>query len=213
VAASLIVDAPDLSLVRPLDPTTFIDTVVVGWDYREITQLTRQIAQPIRPPRYLPQEGWISLLTEGRDWWLDDPASLNRMADRGHPIERVRASWPSGFSWPTTDAQPSTGALGIGIEARETSSLYDLGYRIADCSRQERWTALEAAVPLLGLQQVAETIAGHIRLRRRQRGGAIRYSNAIYEWELDLSRLKEAYYRPGSVGFQWPRTDAEAMER
>jgi hypothetical protein len=196
--------------VRSLDTPDFVDTIVVGWDCDEPDVLVDWIEQPGRPPRFLPQEGWIALLLLEQDWWLDEPASLNRVADEGHPIKVVREAWPSGFRWPGVEVEeiPEPTGQGLATDPAEESHLHRLGYQITGMGRADRWRVLTVrAVPELGLQETANTIAGHVRLRRRMRGGESRFAYAIQEWEHDLERLRSTYFRPGATGFPWPSTD------
>jgi hypothetical protein len=74
-------------------------------------------------------------------------------------------------------------------------------------NRRQRWEVLtRKALPQLGLREVAETIAGHCRARKRQRGGTEKFANAITEWEYDLARLKAEFYVGQPRRFVWPRT-------
>lgn len=105
------------------------------------------------------------------------------------------------FAWPTTEI------TGNGFESdstnglNEKSALRKLGYQITDSTREKRWLALRRAVPTIGLKKVAYTIAGNIKLRKGQRDGQKKYSFAISEWEYDLNRLKQTYYKKD---FKWP---------
>ncbi len=86
--------------------------------------------------------------------------------------------------------------------------MYRLGYRITGRSRSKRWKILKTrAVPELGLREVAETIARHCRVRKRQIGGREKYANAIAEWEHDLDRLKRELYTGQRARFVWPRSE------
>ncbi|MGQ7890662.1 hypothetical protein [Paenibacillus sp. WC2504] len=111
------------------------------------------------------------------------------------------------FKWPSTYAvetlKPGNKSDGnrFGLE----SPLHKLGYRITDSNRTKRWTILEnEALPKLGLEKVANVIATNVKARKRQKGGAKKYSHAIYEWEYDLKKLKDNYYKRD---FQWPTTE------
>lgn len=60
------------------------------------------------------------------------------------------------------------------------ATLYVLGYRITDMSRDERWEVLtNDALSELGLREVAEIIARLCRERKRQGYGRERYAYAI----------------------------------
>ncbi|MBX6764414.1 MAG: hypothetical protein IRY88_12145 [Rubrobacteraceae bacterium] len=93
-------------------------------------------------------------------------------------------------------------------EFQSETQLYRLGYKITGLSRAERWKILSTrAVPVLGLQEVAETIARHCRVRKRQIGGRERYAHAIAEWEHDLDRLKREFYPNHRPRFVWPTSE------
>lgn len=165
--------------------------------------------------RALPQEAFADLLIAGYDWWSDSADWLNDVATYHAGLRLAREVFS--FRWPSTPTQDPAeqpgeiplGAVSDELEdvLRERSRLNDLGYRITGTSRARRWQVLsERAVPELGLQRVAQTIAGFIRLRRTQKGGARRFSYAIAEWRHDLQQLKETYYDRRGRGFTWPRT-------
>ncbi|NOU99514.1 hypothetical protein [Paenibacillus planticolens] len=111
------------------------------------------------------------------------------------------------FKWPSTYAVETLkpGSQKVGSQFSQESPLHKLGYKITDSNRTKRWTILEnEALPKLGLEKVANVIATNVKARKRQKGGAKKYSHAIYEWEYDLKKLKDTYYRRD---FQWPSTD------
>ena len=111
------------------------------------------------------------------------------------------------FPWPGTDAPEAPRAGVSEAEFQSETVLYRLGYRITGRSRSKRWKILKTkAVPELGLQEVAETIAWHCRVRKRQIGGGEKYANAIAEWEHDLDRLKREFYTGQRARFVWPRS-------
>lgn len=86
--------------------------------------------------------------------------------------------------------------------------LHQLGYQITGRSRSQRWRVLSTtAIPELGLETVANTIAWHCRTRKRQKGGRKTYSHAIAEWEYDLARLKREIYRSDRHRFPWPKSE------
>lgn len=74
-------------------------------------------------------------------------------------------------------------------------------------TEQDREQVLKKAVTKLGLREVVETIANHIRLRKSQVGGAYKYRSAIGKWERDLKKLRKEYYKGSRADFQWPSTD------
>jgi len=90
---------------------------------------------------------------------------------------------------------------------REQTPLYQTGYKISGLSRDRRSSILaDKAVPMLGLFEVAETIANNRRLRKLQYDGEVKYAHTIGEWEHDLARLRRVFH-DGS--FTWPSTDVE----
>lgn len=108
------------------------------------------------------------------------------------------------FKWPSTDV------VGSGFQNNnesngfnEKSDLRKMGYQITDSTREKRWYTLQRAVPAIGLKKVAYTIAGNIKLRKGQKDGNKKFSYAITEWEHDLGRLKNKYYKQD---FKWPST-------
>lgn len=98
----------------------------------------------------------------------------------------------------TLDIQTSQDDPG---EFRDESALKELGYQITGMNRIKRWEILVEAVPRLGLKRVAYIISHHIRMRKGQKDGAVKFKNAITEWEYDLQKLKETYY---DKTFNWP---------
>jgi hypothetical protein len=112
------------------------------------------------------------------------------------------------FSWPSTDAEESKGRGQSEIDYQMETRLHQLGYRITGRSRSQRWRVLiSTALPELGLEVVANTIAFHCRTRKRQKGGRQKYSHAIAEWEYDLARLKREIYRSDRHRFPWPKSE------
>lgn len=164
--------------------------------------------------RALPQEAFADLMIAGYDWWSESIDWLNDVATY-HPGLRL-ARDVFAFRWPSTPpedaaglADPPLGSVSDELEdvLSAESPLKVLGYQITGMSRARRWEVLsERAVPELGLQRVAHMIAGFIRLRRTQKGGARKFSYAIGEWRHDLQQLKRTYYDRRRRGFAWPRT-------
>lgn len=132
----------------------------------------------------------------------------------GHTVEnqsknikqKSLVSSSTDFKWPSTYAVETIKSIPTIVDGfAKESRLHRLGYRISSTSRQKRWRILEQeALPQLGLKEIAYTIAGNVRARKRQRGGSDKYKYAIAEWEHDLSELKRNYYKRD---FTWPRTD------
>lgn len=105
------------------------------------------------------------------------------------------------FVWPSTEITGGEYDNNSGLN--EKSDLRTLGYQITGKSREERWRILQKAVPALGLRKVAYTIAGNVKLRKGQKDGRKKFNHSIFEWEYDLSRLKQTYYKNN---FKWPTT-------
>ncbi|UTR10201.1 hypothetical protein MM300_20350 [Evansella sp. LMS18] len=86
---------------------------------------------------------------------------------------------------------------------RDKSALRNLGYQITNMRRIQRWEVLETAVPRLGLKKVVYIIAHNLKLRKGQKNGSIKFRHSITEWQYDLDRLKQKYYKKD---FRWPDT-------
>ncbi len=171
-------------------------------------------------PRFVPQEGFVDELLFGRDWWTERVDLLN--AAVGHhpgltyakslenlPAFRRLADPEKRFRWPSTEVREEkrTDEEERG-DYRETTPLFDLGYRTTGMDDVKRWFVLTGkALPMLALSEVAETIARLCRDRKRQEGGRQRYAEAIHKWEYDLARLKREFYDGPYGGFRWPSTD------
>lgn len=66
------------------------------------------------------------------------------------------------------------------VEMKNQFELYKLGYKITGLNRDERWKILnEKVLPTMSLEKVVNIIAVHIRNRKRQRDGHIKYKYAI----------------------------------
>lgn len=158
------------------------------------------------PPAFLPQEGFLDQLLFGHRWWDTDVEWLNKVLAYHPGLQYVKSLVT--FSWPGTEAQESSDVGVSEAEYQPATQLYEVGYKITGLSRSERWRILkDKAVPALGLEEVAGTIASHCRTRKRQRGGRERYAHAIAEWEYDLARLKREIYDSGPSRFYWPRAE------
>ena len=107
------------------------------------------------------------------------------------------------FKWPETELQEVKTIKQEENKLNENSALRLMGYQITGLTRDKRWEILEKAVPSLGLRKVATIIAYNVKLRKGQKNGLIKYRNAITEWEHDLAKLKQVYYRKE---FKWPNT-------
>lgn len=106
------------------------------------------------------------------------------------------------FRWPSTDLSENE-YTNENQEFNEKSKLRKIGYQITGMSKVKRWEILDKAVPILGLKYIAYTIANHVKLRKGQANGEVKFSHSITEWEKDLVMLKEKYYRGN---FNWPST-------
>lgn len=107
------------------------------------------------------------------------------------------------FAWPSTEAQESKGASGREGNFKEETDLHRLGYKITGLNRRQRWEILvRKAIPKLTLKEIVYTIAQNVRLRKSQAGGKTKFAYAISEWEHDLNRIKQEYYKSN---FTWPQ--------
>lgn len=206
----------DLEGLLPSDATVVIDEpvdepdiVVLGTDDFDEGQISAAVDARHDETSFLPQDGFLDLVLFGHDWWVDHVNLLNQSRE-SHPGLSYLHSLQS-FRWPGTEAPESDGTGGTGGSGGEfqpETLLRALGYQITGLSRADRWQFLcVRAVPDLGLEEVVNTIASNIRLRRAQVGGADRYENAIGEWEHDLSRLRSTYFRGATGNFRWPSID------
>lgn len=108
------------------------------------------------------------------------------------------------FNWPNTDIGDKTHAEELDdTKLNEHSALKLMGYQITGLTRDKRWSILKKAVPALGLKKVATIIAYNVKLRKGQKNGTKKFQYAIAEWEHDLKKLKETYYKKD---FKWPNT-------
>jgi hypothetical protein len=106
------------------------------------------------------------------------------------------------FKWPNTDIGEKTHAEELDdTKLNEHSALKLMGYQITGLTRDKRWSILKNAVPTLGLKKVATIIAYNVKLRKGQNNGMKKFQYAITEWEHDLKKLKETYYKKD---FKWP---------
>jgi hypothetical protein len=202
----------DLEGLLPNDAVVFTDGpvdepdyVVIGIEGFEEEEISDAVEAKGDQTAFLPQDGFLDLVLFGYDWWANHIDLLNRSRE-WHPGMSYLYSLHS-FRWPTTDAPESDGSTESEGEFSSETDLHRHGYKISGMSRPERWHVLSTlAVPRLGLEEVARTIANHIRLRKAQVGGAETYSHAIGEWEHDLAKLRSTYYRGSGASFYWPST-------
>lgn len=131
------------------------------------------------------------------------------------------------FIWPHTIAEPGKRHMKY-LNAPEEGLLKYLGYKVgvSGLSTSRRHAILEkalqwdvpnscgaemqeewgAASTCRRLKKLSYTIASFVKLKKRMKSRD-RYSQAIRDWEDDLSWLKEQYYAPCQPRFTWPRTD------
>ncbi|MYL35571.1 hypothetical protein GLW05_18500 [Pontibacillus yanchengensis] len=142
---------------------------------------------------------WIEVVYLDENFNFDKKSMLN-LKDSIEPQQNDK-----NFKWPTTEINEETSESENNIDLNSKSALRDLGYRITGLSRKERWDILaNKAVPKLGLKRVANMIAYLVRGRKSMKDGIKRNRNSITEWEYDLQKLKDKYYRKD---FVWPFTD------
>lgn len=141
----------------------------------------------------------------GRDWWTERVDFLNAVPQHpglaftksleNLPTFRRLADPGKRFRWPSTEEREAARPVREESGYRDSTLLFDLGYRTTGMSDDMRWFVLtRKALPVLGLREVAETIARLCRDRKRQEGGRQRYAEAIGKWEHDLARLKRKFY-------------------
>jgi len=131
--------------------------------------------------------------------------------------------WP----WPITDVTPSQNGSSTPLFENGISGLKLCGYRVGatnGMSRAERKRFLDhffnSSLPTVvrtafgdeygeprsedRLKKMANVMAAHCRNFRRN--DAIRYAQAIADWEEDLAYLRDRYYKRRT--FPWPNTSA-----
>lgn len=106
------------------------------------------------------------------------------------------------FTWPSTELSENP-YTNENQKLNEKSELRKMGYQISGMSKIKRWEVLDRAVPVLGLRDIAYTIAFLVKSRKGQENGEVKYKDSIFKWEKDLDMLKEKYYRND---FTWPST-------
>lgn len=195
---------PSDTLVVSGEHVTRPDYVVLGTDEFDEHQILSAVEARHNSTSFLPQDGFLDLILFGYDWWAGHMPLLDQSKD-WHPGMRHLHSLQS-FRWPGTEAPESTGVEESEGKFQSQTDLHELGYRITGLTRARRWQVLTVAIQRLGLEDIAGTIANHIRLRKAQVGGAEKYANAIGEWEHDLHRLKTTYYKGTRANFHWPST-------
>lgn len=208
-------DIEDLARLLPVEVEWFedqdlpenlpVDVIVLGQEGFLEDAIVASLRYNKKPLRFLPQEGFVDEFLFGHDWWNKAVDWLDTVSAYHPGLQYVRSLQT--FPWPSTEASESAGVSKSEADFQLETRLYRLGYQITDRSRRQRWKTLETvAVPELGLQEVAETIARHCRNRKRQKGGRERFKYAIAEWEFDLARLKKEFY-DGRHRFAWPPSE------
>lgn len=84
-------------------------------------------------------------------------------------------------------------------EMNDKSALIAYGYQISDRTPDQRWRALQKAVPELGLKKVVYIIDNHIKLRAPNKA---KFSYSLRQWTMDLEKLKKTYFQGD---FIWPK--------
>ena len=85
------------------------------------------------------------------------------------------------------------------FEMNDKSALMNYGYQISDRTAEQRWRALQKAVPELGLKKVVYIIDNHIKLRVPNKK---KFSYSLKQWTMDLEKLKKTYFKGE---FIWPK--------
>lgn len=116
--------------------------------------------------------------------------------------ESVKLMDPNSFKWPSTHAEESRGIHQTDSNFQDQTALNRIGYKITGLTRIKRWDILSRkAIPTMTLKEIVYTIAMLVKVRKSQKGGKTRYAYSIAEWEYDLQKLKEEYYKRN---FTWP---------
>jgi hypothetical protein len=146
--------------------------------------------------KYYVTEGMVKeIKKKASNLWFDIRESSSEKA--------FQENHPTLFKWPSTDISEGKSSSGE-TELRNNSDLKKIGYQITGMTRQKRWEILSTkAVPQLGLKKVVYTIAFLVRGRKSMKNGLVRNKNSITEWEHDLAKLKQTYYKKD---FNWPQT-------
>ena len=141
---------------------------------------------------------------------------LNKSLEYHEGLQSLHALQQEGFTWPSVEARESDGpaANDLDIAFRPETPLHQAGYMIRSpggqkMPRAQRWTVLQTVIMTnqISLQEVAETIANHSRLRKLRLGGTELFQYALQEWEYDLARLRKEYYDGKNYTFHWPDTE------
>ena len=174
-------------------------------------------------------EGTRQLWLEAIRVQTSDPSPARRDAAR-RLLEAIEEVWlvrsrgaPEGwFEWPSTDASPGLGGLSGELWLAE-GPLKFLGYSVGENAappevrRGILGRVFEGPLPPVfppdyldewgdpgspkRLKKMADSIASFARSKKRH--DAVRFTQAIRDWESDLGHLHRTYY-VGRFGFGWP---------
>ena len=194
------------------DPATAC--VVIGQEDFDEDELLRCVKEARPTPAFLPQEALLDLALFGYDWWNEQIHELNQLLEYHRGLQYVHSLQQPGFHWPSVEVSESI-EPGTSLEGfREETPLHQAGYMIRGAGgrkipRPVRWAILSNLLETkrISLQDVAETIANHVRLRKLQADGEEVYRYAIQEWEHDLARLRTLFYDRREYTFLWPSTE------
>lgn len=108
------------------------DVVVVGEkDYSRNANKT--ICETnARPPRFIPQQGFVDELLFGVDWWNTRVDLLNSYLEHHRGLSYAKFCFEGTFRWPGTQARESTRSKVTELDFRTSTPLFDRGYSMAD---------------------------------------------------------------------------------
>ena len=188
------------------EPVDKPDFVVIGVEEFDEKLISKAVDMRGDETSFIPQDGFLDLVLFGYNWWTDEIELLKKSKDSHPGMHYLHSLASSSFLWPSTTAPESDQSVVSDGDFQQQSDLFKRGYQITGKSRAQRWLVLTREVPNLGLRDVVETIANHIRLRKTQVGGEENYRYAIGECEHDLSMLRSIYYKDSRANFRWPST-------
>jgi hypothetical protein len=182
------------------------DLMVLGQYGYDVELIHLALSQSDPQPRVLPQEGFLDEVLFGWDWWKGgNLAYLELVAEYHTGLQYMKSlEW---FQWPTTEAEEVVRPSANQPDYDPETELHAMGYVVGKngLSAPARWRILEGAVDTLGLKAVAYIIASNCRRFKRQKGGREKYAEALADWEHDLAKLKDRFYR--GYTFRWPGTE------
>jgi hypothetical protein len=208
---SFVTKLPTENLILPGTEIALKDEWVALSVYKDI--YTKEPFKYIKAKVLTYNENSKAFVTEQLIQVIKKEAGKNRVDIRDqndnlkqhHPVKSiptiVTKKEEQPFVWPSTEIK------GQKVEEKgqfnEESELKKLGYQITGTTREKRWRILTTAVKTLGLRKVAYQIAHNVKLRKGQKDGEKKFVYAITEWEYDLAKLKQQYYKND---FSWPNT-------